>query len=146
MIFAIAEATPFTIVWNVLVVVDRVFELIKLNDVVATTPFVVLVSNIELVDEEFAKVLVVAEAIKLVKLVEVATPLIVEVRVAPEVERELEVIIDEVAVTPFTTEVRMLAAAESVFAFTKLAVVVAITPFTTEVRTKLLVVVETVNV
>jgi hypothetical protein len=58
----------------------------------------------------------------------------------------LEVMIDEVDVTPFTTDVSTFAAAESEFEFTKLAVVVAVTPFTIDVSTKLFVVVDMVRV
>lgn len=57
---------------------------------------------------ETVRVLDVEEATRLVRLVEVATPLIVVVRILPEVERAFEVMMLEVAVTPFTVDVRML--------------------------------------
>lgn len=73
-------------------------------------------------------------------------PFTITSKTLAEEEATLEVMIEEVDVTPFTVEVSTLAAADSEFAFTKFAVVVATTPFTIEVRTKSLVVVEMVSV
>lgn len=53
-------------------------------------------------------VLDVEDATRLVKSVDVATPLIVVVRVAPDVERAFDVMIEVVAATPFTVVVRTL--------------------------------------
>lgn len=65
----------------------------------------------ELVEVEMVSVLEVEEATRLVRSVEVATPLMVVVRTAPDVERAFEVMMEEVATTPFTVEVRMFPAA-----------------------------------
>jgi hypothetical protein len=61
-IVPVAVLKPFVITAKVFVVVDIIFEFIKLNVVVAITPFVVFVSNIELVVEALERVLVVLDA------------------------------------------------------------------------------------
>ena len=75
--------------------------------VVATLPFTVLVSVKELVEVETVRVFEVDEATRLVRSVEVATPLMVVVRIAPDVERAFDEMTDVVAVIPLTVEVRM---------------------------------------
>ncbi len=65
-------------------------------------------STNELVLVEMVRVFDVDEATRLVRLVEVATPLMVVVRVAPDVERAFDVMIEVVAATPFTVVVRTL--------------------------------------
>ena len=57
----------------------------------------------------------------------------------------LELIIEEVPVTPLTIDVNSLTAEERAFWLMKLAVVVEVTPFTVDERVKELVEVETVN-
>jgi hypothetical protein len=76
-----AVEIPLTILAKVLVVVERVFELIKLADVVATTPLVVLVKVKPLVVVATSKVLVVNVAMVVVAM----TPLIVVVNSPVEV-------------------------------------------------------------
>ena len=93
----------------VLVAETRVFWLTKLPVVVASLPLTV---------EERVKLLVVVEIVRVLEVlletrlerstVEVATPLMTVVRLEPEVVIELEVMMEVVAETPFTVEVRML--------------------------------------
>jgi hypothetical protein len=73
------------------------------------------------------------------------TPFTVEVITPAVAERVLELIKEEVEVTPFTTLVSVFTAEVSAFWLMKLAVVVEVTPFTLEVRVKELVEVETVR-
>ena len=73
------------------------------------------------------------------------TPFTVEVITPDPAERVLELMIEEVEVTPLTTEVSSFTAEVSEFWSMKLAVVVEVTPLTVEVRVKLLVEVETVS-
>lgn len=56
------DAIPLIMVWKELVVVERVLELTRLNDVVAVTPLVTFVSSIEFVEDELDRVFVVDEA------------------------------------------------------------------------------------
>jgi hypothetical protein len=62
----------------------------------------------ETVEVEIVNVCDVEDATRLVRSVEVATPLIVVVSVVPEVERSFEVITVVVAVTPLITVVKIL--------------------------------------
>jgi hypothetical protein len=62
----------------------------------------------ELEEVEMVRVWVVEDATRLVRSVEVATPFMVVVRVAPLVERALEEITEEVAVTPLMIVVSVL--------------------------------------
>jgi hypothetical protein len=68
----------------------------------------------ELVVVDTVRVFEVDDATRLVRSVEVATPLMVVVRVAPEVERAFDVMILDVAVTPLMVVVRTLPVALSV--------------------------------
>jgi hypothetical protein len=61
----------------------------------------------ELVEVETVSECEVEDATRAVRSVEVATPLMVVVSTVPEVEISFAVMIDEVAVTPLMTEVRM---------------------------------------
>ncbi len=76
--------------------------------VVAICPFTVEVSVKELVLVDTVSALDVEEATRLVRSVVVAMPLMVVVRVAPEVERVFEVMILEVACMPLIVVVRIL--------------------------------------
>ena len=100
-------ARPFTVEVRVLRAEVRSLLLRKLAVVVATLPFTVLVSTKELVEVEMVSVFEVEEATRLVRSVDVATPLMVVVRIAPEVESSLLVMRDVVATTPFTVVVRV---------------------------------------
>jgi hypothetical protein len=114
--------------------------LIKLKVVVARTPLIVLDRVMVLV--VLALVVVLEEMTD-----EVAdTPFTVVVSVFPEREvvNELIILVNKVD-TPFTMLAKVLVVVESVFVFTKLAVVVAILPLTLLVNRKLFVVVETDN-
>ncbi len=82
--------------------------LTKLAVVVAVLPLTIDVRTNELVEVETVKVCDVDDATRLVRSVEVATPLIVVVSVAPDVERSFEVITVVVAVTPLITVVKTL--------------------------------------
>lgn len=73
------------------------------------------------------------------------TPFTVEVITPAAAERVLELMIEDVEVTPLTTEVSSFTAEVREFWSMKLAVVVEVTPLTVEVRVKLLVVVDTVR-
>lgn len=109
-----AEATPFTKDVKLLVVVDITFEFTRSNVVVATTPLVVLVSRIELVEEVLERVLVVLEARRdeaetcstvpealTVRSELVAEPDCTEVRVVvPRVAVEVAVRLPEVRLVP----------------------------------------------
>ena len=102
MILVIAEAIPLIIVWKVLVVVERV--LVLMIDEVEITPFTLDVRV--LVAEE--RLLVVLDASRLLKFVEVATPFTVEVRIDPLVDRALDLITVVVADTPLIVVVSTL--------------------------------------
>ncbi len=99
---------PFTVEVRVLTADCRSLELRKVAVVVAIRPLTVDVSVKELVEVDTVRVFDVDEATRLVRLVEVATPLMVVVRVAPDVERAFDVMIEVVAATPFTVVVRTL--------------------------------------
>lgn len=157
------DTSPFTLEVRVLTADERSLLFTPVMVVVAITPFT---SEVKIVEVE----VVATERTLPVMIEEVAvTPLTVEVKTLPvadwvkllimfarpelipftitsntfaEDEATLEVMIEEVDVTPFTVEVRTLAAAEREFWLTKFAVVVATTPLTTEVRTKSFVVVD----
>jgi hypothetical protein len=76
--------------------------------VVAVVPLMIDVRVKELVEVDTERVFEVEDATRLVRSVEVAIPLIVVVRIAPLVERSLEVITDVVAVTPLIVVERVL--------------------------------------
>jgi hypothetical protein len=93
----------------VLVAETKVLEFTKLPVVVATLPFTVEVRVKLLLEVEIVRVLEVEEETRLERsTVEVATPLITVVKLEPEVVTELEVMMEVVAETPFTVEVRTL--------------------------------------
>lgn len=102
------EVTP--LIEDVNVLSDVVSELLSMNCavVVAVTPLITDVSVKEFVDVETVIVLDVDDAMRLLRSVDVATPLMVVVRVVPDVERAFEEITDEVAVTPLMTVVNVL--------------------------------------
>lgn len=99
---------PLTTEVRVLTAEERPFELRKVAVVVAVLPLTIDVRVKELVVVETVSVLEVEEATKLVKSVDVATPLIVVVRVAPVVERAFDEMTEEVAVTPLIVVVSTL--------------------------------------
>lgn len=91
---------PLMMEVRVLTADERELELRKLAVVVAVLPLMILVRVKELVEVDTVSVLLVEDATKLVRSVEVATPLMVVVRVVPFVERALEEITEVVAVRP----------------------------------------------
>ena len=104
----VEDATPFTVEVRVLRAEARRLALMKLAVVVACLPFTTDVSVKELVDVETVSVFDVEDATRLVRSVVVATPFMVVVRKAPDVERAFDEMTDEVAVTPFIVVVKML--------------------------------------
>jgi hypothetical protein len=101
-------AIPLTVEVRVFTADTKSLPFTKDAVVVAICPFTVEVSTKELVEVEIVRVCEVDDATRLVRSVEVATPLMVVVSTAPLVERALEVIIEEVAVTPLMVEVSVL--------------------------------------
>lgn len=101
-------AMPFTVEVSVFTADAKSLLFTKDAVVVATCPLTVEVRMKELVEVEMVRVCEVDDATRLVRSVEVATPLMVVVSTAPLVERALEVMIEEVAVTPLMVEVRVL--------------------------------------
>jgi hypothetical protein len=101
MMFEIAEVTPFTIVWRVLVVVAKVLESIMLD--VDVIPLTIEVRVLEATLD----ILVVAEVNPDNEVV-ATTPLIVVVRILVEVanDDEFPVMTVEVATTPLMLEVK----------------------------------------
>jgi hypothetical protein len=71
-------------------------------------PLTVEVSVKELVEVETVSVCDVEDAMRLVRSVEVATPLIVVVRIVPDVERAFDDMTEDVAVTPLIVVVKVL--------------------------------------
>lgn len=100
--------SPLMVEVSVLTAEERSLLLRKLAVVVAIRPFTVEVSIKELVDVETVRVFDVEDATRLVRFVEVATPLMVVVRIAPEVEILLLVMTDVVAVRPLIVVERIL--------------------------------------
>lgn len=96
----VEEETPLTVEVRVFTADCRSLELRKVAVVVATRPFTVEVRVKELVLVDTVSVLDVDDATRLVRSVVVAMPLMVVVRVAPDVESELLVITEVVAVSP----------------------------------------------
>jgi hypothetical protein len=90
----------------------RSFELRKFAVVVAIFPLTVEVRTNELVVVETVRVFEVEEAIRLVRSVVVAIPLMVLVRIAPDVESELLVITEVVAVMPLMVVERIFPAVD----------------------------------
>ncbi len=99
---------PLTVEVRVLTADCRSLELRKDAVVVATRPFTVEVRVKELVLVDTVRVFAVEDATRLVRSVVVATPLMVVVRVAPDVERAFDVMTDVVAVSPLIVVERML--------------------------------------
>ena len=100
--------SPLMVEVSVLTAEERSLLFKKLAVVVAIRPFTVEVSIKELVDVETVSVFDVEDATRLVRFVEVATPLMVVVRIAPEVEILLLVMTDVVAVRPLIVVERIL--------------------------------------
>ena len=100
--------SPLMVEVSVLTAEERSLLLRKEAVVVAIRPFTVEVSIKELVDVETVSVFDVEDATRLVRFVEVATPLMVVVRIAPEVEILLLVMTDVVAVRPLIVVERIL--------------------------------------
>ena len=96
----VEEETPLILEVSVLTAEARPLLFTKLAVVVAVLPFMILVKVKELVEVETERVLEVDDATRLVRSVDVATPLMVVVRVVPFVARALEVITEVVAVRP----------------------------------------------
>jgi hypothetical protein len=107
-------ASPLIVEVSVFTADERSFELRKDAVVVAVLPLTIEVRVKELVLVDTVRVLEVEDATRLVRSVVVATPLMVVVRVAPEVERELLVMTDVVAVRPLIVVVRILPAVDCV--------------------------------
>lgn len=103
----VEEATPLTVEVRVLTADARSLLFTKLAVVVAVLPLTMEVRTKELVEVEMVRVLEVDDATRLVKSVEVATPLMVVVRTVPKVEISFEEMTVVVATTPLTVEVRM---------------------------------------
>lgn len=108
LIIEVEVATPLTVEVSVLTAPVSPLVLTKLAVVVAVLPLTIDVRTNELVEVEIVNVCDVEDATRLVRSVEVATPLIVVVSVVPEVERSFEVITVVVAVTPLITVVKIL--------------------------------------
>ena len=102
------EVTPLIAEVSVLTAEESVLASTKLAVVVATIPLTVEVSVKELVEVETVSVCDVDDAMRLVRSVEVATPLIVVVRIVPDVERAFDDITEDVAVTPLIVVVKVL--------------------------------------
>ena len=103
----VEDETPLILEESVLTAERRELVLIKEAVVVAVLPLMILVRVKELVEVETESVFEVLDATRLVRSVEVATPLIEVVRTAPFVERTLDEMTEVVAVTPLTMEVRV---------------------------------------
>jgi hypothetical protein len=108
LIIEVEVAIPLTVEVSVLTAPVSPLVLTKLAVVVAVLPLTIDVRTNELVEVEIVNVCDVEDATRLVRSVEVATPLIVVVSVVPEVERSFEVITVVVAVTPLITVVKIL--------------------------------------
>lgn len=104
----VLEDTPLIVEVSVLTAEARSLLLRKLAVVVATFPFMIEVSMKELVEVDTESVFEVDDATRLVKSVDVATPLMVVVRVVPDVEILLLVITEVVAVSPLMVVDKML--------------------------------------
>jgi hypothetical protein len=102
------DETPLMIEVRVLTAESRELLLMKLAVVVATFPLTVEVRIKELVEVDTVSVFEVDDATRLVRSVVVATPLMVVVRILPEVERAFDEITEDVAVTPLMIVVRVL--------------------------------------
>ena len=108
LIIEVLVESPLMVEVSVLTAEERSLLLRKEAVVVAIRPFTVEVSIKELVDVETVRVFDVEDATRLVRFVEVATPLMVVVRIAPEVEILLLVMTDVVAVRPLIVVERIL--------------------------------------
>lgn len=104
----VEEETPLIDEVRVLRAEESVLSLMKLAVVVAILPFTVDVSTKELVEVEIVRVFEVEDATRLVRSVDVATPLITVVSVVPEVEISFDDITEDVAVTPLIVVVKVL--------------------------------------
>lgn len=130
--------TPLVVLVKVFKADDKVLEFTKFAVVVATLPFTIEVRVSELVEVDTVSVFEVDEAIRLLRSVEVATPLMRVVRVVPEVKISFkEIKLKEVVVeTPLMFEVReiLFAPCVEVKLFEEIIDVVAITPLILVVR------------
>ncbi len=102
------EVTPLIDEVRVLTAEVRELASMKLAVVVATLPLTVEVRIKELVEVDIVRVFEVEDATRLVRSVEVDTPLITVVSVVPEVEIPFDDITDDVEVTPFILVVNVL--------------------------------------
>lgn len=106
MIFVL-EDTPLIVEVRVFTADTRLFVFTKLAVVVATLPFTVEVNVKVLVEVDTVNVLLVEDATRLVKSVDVATPFTMVVRVAPLVKISFDLITVVVADTPLIVVVRI---------------------------------------
>ena len=100
--------TPFTFNVRVFIADDNTLLLIRDPVVVAVFPFTIEVRVKEFVEVEIDRVLLVDEATRFDRSVDVATPLIEVVKTVPLVVKLLLLTTDDVATTPFTFNVRVL--------------------------------------
>ena len=108
LIIEVEEATPLIDEVSVLTAEVRALVSMKLAVVVATLPLTVEVNVNELVEVAIVSVWDVDDATRLVRSVDVATPLIVVVSTAPDVERAFDDMTEDVAVTPLIIVVKVL--------------------------------------
>jgi hypothetical protein len=108
LIIEVEVAIPLTVDVSVLTAPVRSFVLTKLAVVVAVLPLTIEVRTNELVEVEIVNVFDVEDATRLVRSVEVATPLTVVVSVVPVVLMSFAVMTVVVAVTPLITVVKIL--------------------------------------
>jgi hypothetical protein len=101
------ETTPFTEVLKIFPREVKVFSFIVLVEVVASFPFTTVAKNISFVVVEMETIFVVPEAIKLVRSVLVATPLITERSSVPIVVSCVSVMIVVVPIDPPIFEVKI---------------------------------------
>ena len=102
------DTTPFTVEVRTFAAAERLFPLMKLAVVVAITPFTTEVSTKSLVVVEMARVCDVPAFMIDCRSVLVETPLIVVVRIVPEAESALELMMVDVETEPPTFEVIVL--------------------------------------
>ncbi len=108
LIIEVEEETPLIDEVSVLTAEVRELASTKLAVVVATLPLTVEVSTNELVEVDIVRVFDVEDATRLVRSVEVATPLIVVVSIAPDVDIAFDDMTEDVAVTPLIVVVNVL--------------------------------------
>ncbi len=103
-------ATPLMVEVRILAADTKSLLFIKRAVVVAGNPLMMEVRTKELVDVAMVSVFEVEDAIRLARLVDVATPLMIVVRSVPDVEIALLVMSDVVAVSPLIVVERTLPA------------------------------------